>query len=296
MALVGNYSVLNKTAGQHRAGSSTAGAAQAFTRGASNKPSDWRKFSLQDESGGTGTVYKFAAHPYGYYPPGAWRLPTTAGAMAAHNRIEGAGALADSNLAGGRNGEAALAGVGDIDSADLALIVSAVAALSGTGALSADILGVLQAAAALAGEGDVTAALGALAGLATTLAGTGAVVSAITATGGMSAEITVTGTGLTTANVGAAVWSVIATAANAPGTMGEKLNDAGSAGNPWATIIESGLTAEEILRLVAAALAGKVSGAETTTVTIRDLGDTKDRIVATVDASGNRTAVVLDGS
>lgn len=264
MALVGNYSVLNKTAGRWLAGSSTAGAAQAFTRAAFNLPSDWRKFSLQDESGGTGAVYKFAAKPYGYYPPGAWGLPTTGGALAAHNRIEGAGALADSNLAGGRNGEAALSGAGDIDNADLALIVSAVAALSGTGALSGDILGVLQAAAALAGEGDVTAALGALAGLATTLTGTGAVVSAITATGSMASEITVTGTGLTTANVGAAV---------------------------WAKVIETGFSAEQLLQLIAAATAGKVSGAATTTITIRNVGDSTDRIVATVDADGNRSAL-----
>jgi len=40
--------------------------------------------------------------------------------------------------------------------------------------------------------------------------------------------------------------------------------------------------------------AAKVSGASTTTFTIRDLADTKDRIVVTVDADGNRTAVTRD--
>lgn len=44
------------------------------------------------------------------------------------------------------------------------------------------------------------------------------------------------------------------------------------------------------------ALAGKLSGAATTTVTIRDTNDGIDRIVATVDASGNRSAVTLDAS
>lgn len=62
----------------------------------------------------------------------------------------------------------------------------------------------------------------------------------------------------------------------------------------WSYIIETGFTAEEMMRLVAASLAGKLSGAGTTNVKIRDLNDTKDRIDATVDASGNRTAVTLD--
>jgi hypothetical protein len=58
--------------------------------------------------------------------------------------------------------------------------------------------------------------------------------------------------------------------------------------------IETGWTLRQALRLVLAALAGKLSGAATTTVTIRDVNDTKNRIVATVDASGNRTAVTKD--
>ena len=62
----------------------------------------------------------------------------------------------------------------------------------------------------------------------------------------------------------------------------------------WAKEIETGFTAEELLRVMAAALAGKLSGAATTEVTIRDVTDSKDRIIATVDADGNRTDVVLD--
>jgi hypothetical protein len=60
--------------------------------------------------------------------------------------------------------------------------------------------------------------------------------------------------------------------------------------------VEAGLTLRQALRLISAALAGKVSGAGTTTITIRDTNDTKDRIVATVDANGNRTAVTRDVS
>jgi hypothetical protein len=60
--------------------------------------------------------------------------------------------------------------------------------------------------------------------------------------------------------------------------------------------VETGVTPRQGLRLMLAALAGKLSGAATATVSIRDTGDSKDRIVATVDADGNRTAVTLDGS
>jgi uncharacterized protein (DUF1786 family) len=45
-----------------------------------------------------------------------------------------------------------------------------------------------------------------------------------------------------------------------------------------------------------AALAGKASGGGTVTVKFRDHADAKDRITATVDASGNRSAVTLDGT
>ncbi len=45
-----------------------------------------------------------------------------------------------------------------------------------------------------------------------------------------------------------------------------------------------------------AVLAGKVSGAGTGTETFRGINDDKDRVVATTDSSGNRTAITLDGT
>lgn len=62
----------------------------------------------------------------------------------------------------------------------------------------------------------------------------------------------------------------------------------------WAQVIETGFTATQSLRLILAALAGKLSGAATTSVVIRDVNDAKNRISATVDADGNRTAVTTD--
>jgi hypothetical protein len=63
-----------------------------------------------------------------------------------------------------------------------------------------------------------------------------------------------------------------------------------------ADAIETGLTLRGAIRLDTAALAGKVSGAAGTSVAIRNVGDTKTRISATVDADGNRTAVTTDAT
>lgn len=58
-----------------------------------------------------------------------------------------------------------------------------------------------------------------------------------------------------------------------------------------AGIVEGTVTVKQSLQLSNAAAAAKLSGAATSTTTLRDLADTKDRIVATTDADGNRTAV-----
>jgi len=63
--------------------------------------------------------------------------------------------------------------------------------------------------------------------------------------------------------------------------------------------IETGITPRSALKIGIAALAGVLSGAATTTITIKNartggLAGTKDRIVATVDADGNRSAITLD--
>lgn len=58
--------------------------------------------------------------------------------------------------------------------------------------------------------------------------------------------------------------------------------------------VEGTTTLRQSIRLANAALGGKASGLETTNALYRDLGDSKNRIDATVDADGNRTAVTLD--
>lgn len=57
-----------------------------------------------------------------------------------------------------------------------------------------------------------------------------------------------------------------------------------------------GYTLEQFCKLALAALGGKVSGAGTDTEVFRAADDSKARITATVDSSGNRSAITLDAT
>lgn len=61
-------------------------------------------------------------------------------------------------------------------------------------------------------------------------------------------------------------------------------------------VVEGTVTHRQLLRLGAAVLLGKLSGAGTATEIFRGILDDKDRVTATVDAAGNRTAVTLDAA
>jgi hypothetical protein len=79
------------------------------------------------------------------------------------------------------------------------------------------------------------------------------------------------------------------------GGTGDQLTDIPAAILDLAAGVETGLTLRQAMRLLLAAEAGKLSGAATTTITIRNaVADSKNRIVATVDADGNRSAVTYD--
>lgn len=71
---------------------------------------------------------------------------------------------------------------------------------------------------------------------------------------------------------------------------------AGAAGDPLLGVVEDGKTMREVLRIMAAVLAGKVGGAGTGTETFKGLDGTTDRVISTVDTNGNRTAVTVDGT
>jgi hypothetical protein len=61
-------------------------------------------------------------------------------------------------------------------------------------------------------------------------------------------------------------------------------------------VMEGTTTLRQAIRLLLSVAVGKASGLDTTTAVFRDIGDTKNRISATVDADGNRTAVTTDAT
>lgn len=205
-----------------------AGAGQQVSRASFNKPGASRAMFV-----GSDSMANFNAVPSGYNGGYAWIMPIKGGGMAVFTDYGGEGSISSGNLAGGLNGEAPLTGSGTISNADLALIVSAVATIAGSGTFSADITGKLEASASLAGAGDLTGALGALASAVCAITATGTITSAdMRAMANMSCDITPF-TELSPENLAAAVWNAVASAYNDAGSMGEKLNDAGSASNPW---------------------------------------------------------------
>jgi hypothetical protein len=258
--LIGNYSVLSKHPGRDIGGGATG---LGYNRG------DRPKTSMMRGAFTSGNWSAKSGIPDGYRAPYAWMLPIKPGAISARNSIVGAGDLTAA-VAGGLNAEADLTGSGDLDATGQ-LIISMVASLVGSGDITnADAVAFLQLAASLAGAGDIAASLNALGAAAAALSGDGEAAATINALGTLAASLVVTGDALSTANVADAIL--------------DALNG-----------IEQGLTVREAIRLIAAATAGKVSGAGTSTVTFRSAeADDRDRIIATVDGSGNRTAITTD--
>jgi hypothetical protein len=99
---------------------------------------------------------------------------------------------------------------------------------------------------------------------------------------------------LTTDAIANAVWAALAAANNNTGSMGEKLNDAGSASNPWTEVIEPPYTASDLLKLLASFAAGDATGLDGNSV-FKSLDGTKDRFEGTV-TSTTRTITSRDVS
>jgi len=231
--LIGNYSPLNKTPGSFYAGASISNTKGGYTRSS----------KMMNRFYGEGLIRGSAEKcsvPNGYRPPYSWVLAPKEGGMGSNTMIKGETDIA-ANLAGGRNIEASMGGSTAITDAALGLILSAVATIGGSTGLSADVIGKLEASATLAGSGNIAGALGALAGAVAQIGGSSAMSGSMTGKGNMSADLTPF-TELSPQALAAAVWGALAAQFNESGTMGEKLNGAGSAGDPWTTDLDGYIT------------------------------------------------------
>ncbi len=222
--------------------------------------------------------------------------PLVGGAMSAGNSTADSALTAAAALIAG----APISGEATLTLAESGASLSLVIALGGEATLTLTTAdAVLSLTIGLTGEATWT--LTPTAGLSMIVPVAGAGVLSVSGTADLKGLLAMSGesssfTALSPESLARAVWSAVAAANDEPGTMGAKLNDAGGASNPWTEVIESGYTAAEILRLLAAVMAGKSSGGGGATVTFRDAADSKNRITATVDANGNRTAITLDAT
>jgi len=118
------------------------------------------------------------------------------------------------------------------------------------------------------------------------VAGTDVLDVSLTQISGSAVSTTTAQLGVNVVNAAGTAWgSGAITAASLAADAVDKILDE--------LIGDSTITMRQALRLVTATLGGKLSGAETTTITIRDVADSTDVVVATVDSNGNRSAVSL---
>ncbi|TJV42403.1 MAG: hypothetical protein E5Y02_14815 [Mesorhizobium sp.] len=82
----------------------------------------------------------------------------------------------------------------------------------------------------------------------------------------------------------------------APAAVGDIPSAATVATAVHDVVVDGALTFRQSTRLQNASLLGKASGMTTATAVFRDVSDTRNRIVASVDADGNRLGVTLDPS
>jgi hypothetical protein len=258
----------------------------------------WGRGDRMNQSVGQGIPSKLAGIPSGHLAPSSWVLPYKPGAMSSFTNLVVTVTPGTLNLAAGVNISGDSTVTITVNPADGQLIVSAVGSTSITFNLAANLAGALSASGSTAVTFTVNnATLGAI------VDAVGAALvqfsnsATVRATGNLSGDITPF-TELSPQSLSAAVWESLASAYNAPGTMGELLNSAGGGASPatiaaevWSTPLET-LTAEEIMRVLLAALAGARSGLGSATEEYLAQDGTTPRITFSPDAQGNGTPII----
>jgi len=248
MALLGNYSVILKNPATFIGGTQVSNC-----RNAMGMTGQLRQRYYPETSGGLPTT---TAIPEGYLHPNSWLMPYDLGSMTTSN-LNGVAILSSTGVSGlastvTMSGEGLLTATGG-------LLAGIELSISGSGNLSAIGGGLLEAIVTMAGTGALTGALGATAGLTVTMEGVGSLTASPQGTGEMVIEIYVNQSQATVDQIVAAVWSSLAAEYNVSGTMGNKLNGAGSAGDPWTTDLSSYTTAGTAGALMKKASKPKIS-------------------------------------
>jgi hypothetical protein len=226
--LLNNYSVLNSNPGREIGGGGV------FNLFGYYKAGTWKNFytgeaTVPDET-------EKANFYTGTQPPYSLSLAFKGGELSSTTTVDGEGELNITSLAMGLAAAATLEGDGDITNASLSLIIQLACDILASGTISASLVGKLEMASALAGSGDLTSALNLIAFVVSDLTGSGTIAGTFFGTASLAADISSSST-LSPENLAAAVWNSIAASFNTAGTMGNKLNSAASAGDPWGTAL-----------------------------------------------------------
>lgn len=289
--LLGNYSVLNKSPLRFFAGSTTSPETQVPSMFMKSGTRRNRLYKDQDT-----TALKSYGLPEGAYPSVSFFLPQVSGNLSAHY-------TADVSTTASGYGAMGVAAVGSVSVVVTVADADGQLISSGTGSVNIVVtVGNALLTASLNGTGSANATvttnnplLGALASI---------IASSLSSVSGSLTPYAIgqmigsnlTGGALTETSIASAVWSSTASSYNSAGTMGEKLNGAGSAGNPWTQVIDSGLTAAQVMKIILAVQTGKSTivdhGGGTATIVFKDKAGTAD--VVTADMTGSaRTTVTL---
>lgn len=207
---------------------------------------------------GEASILNVTSLPWGVRNPICWRLAMKNGAISSNTKIVGSSTvtgtgnygkaiLANLQASGGISSAlanigmellATLSGSGEVSSAVGLLLAQISATLEASGGIvSPPILAYLNALATITGTGEISDGdLKGLGALLSVLAGEGIIQSTLTATGELAAEIKSYGT-LSPEGIRDAVWNAVAASFNETGSMGNKMNSAASAGDPWGTLL-----------------------------------------------------------
>lgn len=235
MALIGNYTVLNKNPGRAFAGSTV-----------SDSRAQWNKSGPARNLFFSGMDQKTAL-PEGAEPPYSWLIAMVAGGMSA--RLTASSSIS-AYAVKGLSMEAAIAGSSDL-TASATNIVQMTAALFGTSTVTAGMVGVVTLAATIAGNGNLTAGLSMIASMQAALSGSGSLTANLKGKANMAANIFVNSGAATTNELVAAIWSAVAANNNIAGTMGAKLNAASAAGDPWSAALPGSYVSGEAGNILA---------------------------------------------
>lgn len=172
-----------------------------------------------------------ASIPYGYSPGFFFALKS--GGMSSLNNARGT-ATVSADLTRAKDMEGASAGSCTV-SGDLSMVVSCEGTAAGSSTATADLVGVINLSASITCTATVTADIGAIASCSGSSAGSCSVSGDMNGLCNMSADVYVNQSTATVNELVDGVWEAAAADHNTSGTMGQKLNGAGSAGDPWGT-------------------------------------------------------------